>query len=244
MSTLLITQTSLPAGTKGVAYTSTLTNTGGTGPFTWAVLSGTLPTGLTIASSTGIISGTPTIVGTASFDIECSDSANTAVTTFTIQIVGAYNGSKASEGMGSSVLIGPLVTAIGTPSYVAIGELVDVDFSGSKRTVLDPTNMQSGGIVEKLDTLLDNGNVKLTMNRITNDPGQIALAAAYTAGGKYLWQVQEPIEATLGQTSVGNLYSFAAIINEGPNFKLDPKNLTQVSYSLDISGGVSFTPGS
>lgn len=155
-----------------------------------------------------------------------------------------YTGSKASQAMGTSVSVGPLASATGSPTYTAIGEITDVEFSGSKRTVLDPTNMQSGGIVEKLDTLLDNGNIKLTMNRITTDAGQIALAAAYTAGGKYLFQVQEPVNEEIGQTTTGNLYAFSAIISEGPNFKLDPKNLTQVSYTLDISGALTFTAGS
>src|ERR1700726_4883849 len=57
----------LPAGSVSVgggAYPSTaLSATGGTAPFTWAVTTGTLPTGLTLNSS-GMISGTPTTAGT------------------------------------------------------------------------------------------------------------------------------------------------------------------------------------
>lgn len=46
--------------TRTVAYSSGLTVSGGVGPFTWNVTVGTLPTGLTISASTGVISGTPT----------------------------------------------------------------------------------------------------------------------------------------------------------------------------------------
>lgn len=46
--------------TRTVAYSSGLTVSGGVGPFTWNVTVGTLPTGLTINASTGVISGTPT----------------------------------------------------------------------------------------------------------------------------------------------------------------------------------------
>jgi eukaryotic-like serine/threonine-protein kinase len=53
-----ITTTSLPSGVVGTAYTASVAATGGTGAFTWSA-SG-LPAGLTINSSTGTISGTPT----------------------------------------------------------------------------------------------------------------------------------------------------------------------------------------
>jgi Putative Ig domain len=50
---------SLPGGQVGVAYSTTLTATGGTSPYTWAIISGTLPAGLTLNASTGAISGKP-----------------------------------------------------------------------------------------------------------------------------------------------------------------------------------------
>jgi hypothetical protein len=46
--------------TRSVAYSNGLTVNNGLAAFTWAIISGTLPTGLTINSSTGVISGTPT----------------------------------------------------------------------------------------------------------------------------------------------------------------------------------------
>ncbi len=59
-ATLAITTTSLPNGQVGVAYSTTLTATGGTTPFTWSITSGTLPAGLSLNASTGAITGTPT----------------------------------------------------------------------------------------------------------------------------------------------------------------------------------------
>jgi Putative Ig domain len=66
----------LPAGTTGQPYTGTVTATGGTAPLMWSVSSGSLPTGLTINSGTGAISGTPTAAGTFNFSIQVMDSAN------------------------------------------------------------------------------------------------------------------------------------------------------------------------
>lgn len=51
-----------PNGVVGVAYTHTLTATGGTGSFTWTVASGSLPNGLTLGVN-GVITGTPSQAG-------------------------------------------------------------------------------------------------------------------------------------------------------------------------------------
>ncbi|MCW2749614.1 MAG: Alpha-tubulin suppressor [Aeromicrobium sp.] len=54
----VITTTTLPSGTVGNAYTTTLLNQGNkTG--TWAITAGSLPTGVTLNASTGVIGGTP-----------------------------------------------------------------------------------------------------------------------------------------------------------------------------------------
>ena len=63
-ATLTITTTSLPNGTVGTAYSQTLAATGGATPYTWSVYSGSLPAGLSLGSSTGTISGTPTTAQT------------------------------------------------------------------------------------------------------------------------------------------------------------------------------------
>lgn len=52
---------SLPHAMEGRAYSQQLNGTGGTGPFTYAVISGSLGSGLTVSTS-GLISGTPDYV--------------------------------------------------------------------------------------------------------------------------------------------------------------------------------------
>jgi hypothetical protein len=82
-----ITTTSLPAGTVGVAYTTTLAATNGVTPYTWSVTVGTLPAGLTIAASTGVISGTPTAFGTSNFTVQVKDASGfTATAALSIKI--------------------------------------------------------------------------------------------------------------------------------------------------------------
>lgn len=67
-------------GEVGVAYAPVaLSATGGVQPYTWSVVSGALPGGLSIGSD-GTVSGTPTSAGTFGFTIRAADSGNSMVT--------------------------------------------------------------------------------------------------------------------------------------------------------------------
>ena len=67
-------------GEVGVAYAPVaLSATGGVQPYTWSVVSGALPGGLSIGSD-GTVSGTPTSAGTFSFTIQAADSGNSTAT--------------------------------------------------------------------------------------------------------------------------------------------------------------------
>ncbi|HMA46137.1 MAG TPA: putative Ig domain-containing protein, partial [Frankiaceae bacterium] len=73
---LSVATAELPGGTAGSPYSATLAAAGGTPPYTWAVVAGTLPPGLSLAPSTGAISGSPTTAGTSGLTVQVSDSAS------------------------------------------------------------------------------------------------------------------------------------------------------------------------
>ncbi len=77
---LSITTSSLPSGSVNVAYSQTLVAAGGKAPRTWNVSAGSLPAGLSLASSTGVISGTPIAGGTFNFTVRVADANNTVAT--------------------------------------------------------------------------------------------------------------------------------------------------------------------
>jgi len=79
-----ITTTSLPNGTVGTAYNQTLQATGDK-PITWTVSAGSLPGGLSLATTTGTISGTPTASGTFSFTVQAANA--TAIVQKALSIV-------------------------------------------------------------------------------------------------------------------------------------------------------------
>ena len=98
-----------PTGQVGVAYTDTLTATGGTTPYTWSVSAGTLPAGITLNASTGVLAGTPTAGGTSNFTIKVTDAAAqtatqaTSITILAGALTVAASASAATTTPGSTV---------------------------------------------------------------------------------------------------------------------------------------------
>jgi len=81
-----ITTNFLPGGIRGSAYNMSLSESGGTPPFTWSVFAGAIPGGLSLNPSTGAISGTPTGAGTWSFEAELTDAVGIKTYQFSLSI--------------------------------------------------------------------------------------------------------------------------------------------------------------
>lgn len=96
--------TTLPDASRLYPYSETFAVSNGSAPYTWSVASGTLPPGLSLNSSTGVISGTPITNGLSAFVIEVTDSnslTDTAALSIAVQ----------------TILVGSPVTVSGISTY-------------------------------------------------------------------------------------------------------------------------------
>lgn len=81
----ITTDGTLPGGKQKEAYTTTI-DFGGTPTVTIWVTNGALPSGLSLNSTTGVISGDPTVGGTFTFDLTAQSPIGTATKTFTLYL--------------------------------------------------------------------------------------------------------------------------------------------------------------
>ena len=127
-----ITTDALPGGTIGAAYSQRLF-ANGTEPITWRVAAGELPKGLNLNEATGVISGTPTAVGTATFTVKAENSVGSATKELSITIAKPQQYGKVSI---DDYVYGE------TPSTPS---LTDRTGDGSVTYYYSTTNSNSGG---------------------------------------------------------------------------------------------------
>lgn len=116
-SPLVILTTTMPNGNIGTRYVQFITSSGGLGtPHQFRLVSGKLPSGLSMASSFGVnstvVSGTPTTLGTSSFTVQVQD----------------QTGHTATQALGITV-DSPLPLVINTPGPTLTPGTVGVSYS-------------------------------------------------------------------------------------------------------------------
>ena len=119
---LVITNSQLKSWQANLdGFVETLTGTGGVAPYKWALATGdTLPTGLTLNPSTGVISGTPTKVGSSAFTIELTDSGTIpekVTKTFSIVITSQMS---IESNPSSIVTTGSVAYSVGSAVYFTL----------------------------------------------------------------------------------------------------------------------------
>jgi hypothetical protein len=143
-----------------------------------------------------------------------------------------YANSAAQTGAGSSLSIGS------TPTL--IGEIKSSGISGAQWSTADVTNFQSNFNQEFINTIRNNGSLKLAGNRSSADAGQVLVEAAFASGALQPFVLQLPKTAL--QTTAGDKYAFFAL-TESREFDVTVDKEISYSVSLKISGAVVFTIG-
>jgi hypothetical protein len=118
---LAITTITLPNGTTGTAYNAALGATGGAPPYTWALVTPPLPTGLNLGGG-GVIAGIPTAAGTFTFTVKVTDSLGASKqAVLTIVVVSTpllITTAALPDGVNGSAYSFTLLATGGAPAYV------------------------------------------------------------------------------------------------------------------------------
>jgi len=183
-----IAPTTLPNWTVNQpGYNQTITAIGGTGSKTFATTAGNLPTGLTLLSTSGMLSGTPTTVGSYTFTVTATDTLG------------------ASGSQNYTVIVNPALATNppglpGGTAGTAYAETITVSGGTTPYTTLGVTGFNAGGTglsPSQIDAIASTGTV--TINGTPTGAG----TATFTVN------VTDTAGATLSQ-------SYALSVNPAP----------------------------
>jgi formylglycine-generating enzyme required for sulfatase activity len=204
------TTSPLPAGQVAFAYTTNLTVGGGRPGYTYVLSNGTLPFGLTLNNSTGVLSGAPRQAGTANFTITASDSdapKNTASRPFALTI--------APYGMtinGSDVISGKRYSTITPTPYIAVNSNGILTWSANNTiglTINRTTGIVSGNLIAAPGnytlpvSVIDGRNQTVTKNVIVSiaEPDLLAwVTPAKLQGSRVSLDYAQTLSATGGRS--------------------------------------------
>ncbi|MFK0278195.1 putative Ig domain-containing protein [Ensifer sp. NPDC090286] len=142
----------LPGGTTETAYSQTISASGGTSPYSYAISGGLLPAGLTLDGATGAISGTPTTAGNSGFTITATDAYGASgAATYALTIVPSLqapisNAVSTTVAANSSANAIPLQFSGDTPDSVAVASAPSHGTANASGTTINytPTAGYSG----------------------------------------------------------------------------------------------------
>ncbi len=145
---LTIVTTVLANGSVNATYSQTLSANGGTAPLTWALTSGTLPTGLTLNPATGQITGTPTATVTntpLTFKVtDASFPAQTATTNLILTISSGGPSAASIAATKGTPQSAPVNTAFSILLVAMVKDAMGNPLSGAVVTFLAPSGGATG----------------------------------------------------------------------------------------------------
>src|SRR3984893_17981101 len=235
-SNLAVTTTSLPGGTVGTAYSSAVAASGGSPPYTYSA--GNLPSGLSINSGTGTITGTPAqnSAGTWSATVKVTDStqpsSQSAAARLSIKISAAPPTAPAPLAVTTSSLPGGTAgSSYPATTLQASGGVSPYTWSLGYGTLPAGLNLAARGALSGTPTVA--GSYPLTF--VVSDPAptpQTAKAAlTLTISGSQI-PVLTLTTTTLADATLNTAYSATLTASGGV-----------APYAFSLAGGTSLPPG-
>jgi hypothetical protein len=238
----IVTESPLPDGTVGGAYSTTLTATGGVAPYTWFVQTGDLPGGLFLDFSTGEISGTPDATGVSYFTIGLTDAVGNYQSknfSITINVITITTQSPLPDGTLGVPYSTTLDADGGVPPYtwsVALGALpagLSLDELTGEISGTPETKGAYAFIIRALDA--DGGygtkSFSLTVNTVT-------ITSEYLLPGGTVGKLYSTTLAAAGGVP---LYAWSIEAGELPPGLSLNESTGEISGTLDTEGTYTFT---
>jgi hypothetical protein len=233
---LTIVTKALPAGSVNSAYSQTLTASGGSGKgYSWSVTSGTLPKGISLVATSGLLHGTPTATSSTTVAFRVKDSAgNTASAKlpFTIDPALAITTKSLPNGYVSSAYSVTLAATGGSGTgfswSLASGTLpAGLTLSTAGKISGKPTNAGSSPLsIAVKDSAGNSAKVSFTLvigpQLVITTAGPLPIgyvdqnysftfAASGGSGTGYTWTTKSVLPGSFGFTKAGVLYGLTSI---------------------------------
>ncbi|MEI9851083.1 MAG: putative Ig domain-containing protein [Sphingomonas sp.] len=167
-----------PSGSRAlVPFSSTASASGGTGPYSFAVTSGSLPSGLSLSPG-GVLSGTPDQTGaTSSFTVTATDSSAAP---------GPYSGSvnltmKPEDAVrfDPGGAIGGTVGVPYSKQFTVNGGVAPYTFSADPATVPAGLTFSSSGLLSGTPTTAGTKSLRMTAVDSSGSPGPYSASVSY-----------------------------------------------------------------
>ncbi|WP_162130120.1 putative Ig domain-containing protein [Phyllobacterium sp. YR531] len=223
--TITVAPASLPDGTVASAYSQTVSATGGIAPYSFAVSAGALPAGITLNTSTGVLSGTPTGEVNANFSISATDSSGgggpfTGTRSYTLAINAPTINLPAT-----TLSNGTVATAYTATLNAASGGTAPYTYAVTAGALPAGLTLASDGTISGTPTTQVNANFAVTVTDNSPGPGP------YTAVRGYSLIIDAPTlslpATTLSNGTVATAYTAT----------LNPATGGTAPYTYAVTGG-------
>jgi len=241
-----ISSTPLPSATVGVHYSATIAATGETPSVLWSISSGSLPSGLSLAAASGIISGTPTVSGRFSFGVKLSDSGsstNSTSATLTLTVAAATPATPAALAIVTATLPGATMKHSYSSSLQASGGTAPYTWSITSGSLPAGLSLSASGAISGTPTA--SGTFKFTVAaRDSSSPVQTKSAAMSIVVAAAPAATLTITSSTLPSGTAGQAYSTALSASGGTpayTWSITSGSLP-AGLSLSAKGAISGTP--
>lgn len=221
--TISLAPSALSAATVGTAYSQSVTASGGTAPYTYAVSAGALPAGLSLGTSTGMLGGTPTAAGTFGFTVRATDvSGYSGTRSYSLTVGGP------SVGLSPAVLAGAAVGAAYGQAVTASGGTAPYTYAVTSGTLPAGLSLSSAGALSGTPTAGGNFSFTISATDSTSGTGPFTGSRAYTLSvGSPTLAIVPASTAALSATG-GSSYSQTFVASGGSS---------PYTYALTVNSG-------